>query len=274
VIELSPDQFQRADPLVRNAPINHLFARSVIERKVAGKVWVDRHADPSLAHILHPYGMSLLVGDAAEVPAGNLRTHILGTCTGVDDQWMQASPAALWPILDGLFGLEPRATEDPPGGLRVQRYGRANFRFDPSCYASKRLSVQVPEDCSFHPLTAGEYALADIAVSPHKFWSNAAQFLTHGGGWYLEKGGQLVSMAFCSFRFDDQFEIGIETRAEYRGQGYALHAACKLIDQCIAQGLEPVWSCRKENRGSYFLAQALGFQPTVVVPYYRLPGTG
>lgn len=121
-------------------------------------------------------------------------------------------------------------------------------------------------------LRATEFALPDIDVSPHKFWTSADQFLAHGGGWCLERDGQLASMAFCSFRFDHQLEIGVETRAKYRGQHYAFYAACALIDQCISQGLEPIWSCRKENKGSYKLALALGFEATVEIPYYRLPG--
>ena len=39
-------------------------------------------------------------------------------------------------------------------------------------------------------------------------------------------------------------------RRVYRGQHCAFYAACALIDQCISQGLEPIWSCRKENKGS------------------------
>jgi hypothetical protein len=34
--------------------------------------------------------------------------------------------------------------------------------------------------------------------------------------------------------------------------------------------LEPVWACRLENDGSYKLAQKLGFEPVLEIPYYRL----
>jgi RimJ/RimL family protein N-acetyltransferase len=116
-----------------------------------------------------------------------------------------------------------------------------------------------------------DFALSDIGVSPHKFWRDAEQFLSRGGGWCIEHAGGVVAMAFTSFRFGAQLEIGIETRAAYRGQGLAVHAACALLDQCVTLGLEPVWSCRKENQGSYNLAKSLGFQPTIEAPYYHLP---
>ena len=183
-----------------------------------------------------------------------------------------ASPAALLPLLDELLDIEWPAPNQQPGGARFQRYTRSNFQFNPARHALKRNLMSPPEDATLRPLHAAEFALPDIAVSPHKFWNTADQFLAHGGGWGIERDGQLAAMAFSSFQFDRQLEIGVETRAQYRGRGYALHAACALIDQCIALGLEPIWACRKENTGSYKLAQALGFEPTIEIPYYRLPG--
>jgi RimJ/RimL family protein N-acetyltransferase len=272
MVELQPDRFHALLPALRRVPINHLFARSVLEQDVQGSVWVDQPDDPSLIHVIHPYGMTLLFGDAKQTSPAALKAHFLSQASKPADRWLQAEPGPLSPLLDQLLDVEWTMPEQPPGGPRVQRYTRANFRFVPARYAEKRRLISPPEHSKTRPLLAQEFALPDISVSPQKFWRSADQFLARGGGWGLEVEGSLASMAFCSFRFDDQLEIGVETRAEYRGRGYALHAACALIDECIAQDLEPVWSCRKENKASYRLAQALGFEPGIEIPYYRLPG--
>lgn len=273
MFELQPDRFHSLLPSMRRVPINHLFARSVLEQEVQGRVWTDRPGNPSLIHVVHPYGMTLLFGDAPQTPPGELKAHLLALGSKAADKWLQAEPGPLVPLLDQLLDVEWPTPDQPPGGPRVQRYTRSNFRFDPARYAGKRRLISPPDRSRTRPLLAQEFALPDIAVSPHKFWRSAEQFLARGGGWCLELDGRLASMAFCSFRFDRQLEIGVETRAEYRGRGYALHVACALIDECVAQCLEPVWSCRKENQGSYKLAQALGFEPGIEVPYYRLPGS-
>ena len=78
------------------------------------------------------------------------------------------------------------------------------------------------------------------------------------------------AIAFSATRFDDWLEIGIETRARYRGQGLARAVAVAMIRNCLAGGLTPVWACRKENTGSLKLAQSLGFVITKELPFYRL----
>jgi RimJ/RimL family protein N-acetyltransferase len=273
MLRLQADGYPAVLPALQRVPINHLFARSVLERKVVGQAWVDRAEAPTLAHVIHPYGMTLLFGNADAIDPAVLKAHLLGLGTDGVDRWLQASPQALPPLVDRWLDVAPAAPDEAPGGPRVQLYTRQNFRFDAQCPAAQRDPAPLPAGVRLRPLVAGDFALPDIAVSPHKFWTDAEQFLAHGGGWAVDSDGELAAMAFTSFRFDRQLEIGVETRARHRGRGFARLAARALIDQCRAQDLEPVWACRKENVGSHALALALGFEPTVAVPYYRLPGT-
>jgi L-amino acid N-acyltransferase YncA len=62
----------------------------------------------------------------------------------------------------------------------------------------------------------------------------------------------------------------METIEEYRGKGFAMNICAALIDYCIKNNYEPIWSCRLENIGSYKLAKKLGFELTLKLPYYRL----
>ena len=125
---------------------------------------------------------------------------------------------------------------------------------------------------TLRPMTEADFGLADLSVSPQCFWRDARQFLQGGGGWCVVQGNEVAAMAFSSFRFGNELEIGVETRAGFRRRRLAQLAAAALIDTCLTQRLKPVWACRKENGASYALAQRLGFVPTAEIPYFRLPG--
>lgn len=80
-----------------------------------------------------------------------------------------------------------------------------------------------------------------------------------------------ISTAFAAYVIGNKFEIGIETREEFRGQGYAESVCSHMIDYCLEKGYEPVWGCNSGNTGSWKLANKLGFEEVARRPYYRLP---
>ena len=108
------------------------------------------------------------------------------------------------------------------------------------------------------------------SVTPRYFWESEDDFIENGVGFSLFEQGALAATAFSSFVHDDQLELGIETLPAFRGKGYASTVCAALLDYCIENEFEPIWSCRLENIGSYQLAQKIGFVPTIEVPYYRL----
>jgi RimJ/RimL family protein N-acetyltransferase len=108
------------------------------------------------------------------------------------------------------------------------------------------------------------------SVVPANFWDNAATFLERGVGFSLFHKGKLATTAFSSFIMDDKLELGMETVPAFRGKGFAQYTCARLIDYSLENNYEPIWACRLENKGSFFLAQKLGFEPTLEIPYYRL----
>ena len=108
------------------------------------------------------------------------------------------------------------------------------------------------------------------SVVPKYFWRDAEQFHTQGVGFSLFYDNKLASTAYSAFITKTQLEIGIQTNEIFRGKGFALLTCATLIDYSLAHYLEPVWSCKFENTGSYLLAQKLGFEPIHYHPFYRL----
>ena len=107
-------------------------------------------------------------------------------------------------------------------------------------------------------------------VIPLNFWNNATEFLENAIGYSTYCKNELACTAFASFILGNFLELGMETRPKFRGKGLARYTCSKLIDYCLANNYEPVWACRLENIGSYRLAQSLGFDDVLQVPYYRL----
>lgn len=271
MIELAREAFSGLLPTLLGLPINHLFVRAVLERCVEGWVWVDDVQNPALVHVIHPYGMTLLFGDTAAVSKEALSQHLHVQACSAADRWMQIFPANQAPRVRELLQAEVAEANSPPAGPKPQQFTRANFRFDAGRYAAKEFSRQAPEGLTLRPMTEADFALAGLSVSPPCFWRDAQQFLQGGGGWCVAQGKEVAAMAFASFRFGNELEIGVETRSDFRRRGLAQIAAAALIDACLAQRLEPVWACRKENLASYALAQRLGFVPSAEIPYFRLP---
>ena len=107
-------------------------------------------------------------------------------------------------------------------------------------------------------------------VIPRYFWRGAEHFANDGIGFSMLIDGMAASTAFAAFMHGKQLEMGIETVVQHRGMGYAEHACKALIEYCLENGYEPIWSCRLENTGSFNLAMKLGFEPELYAPYYQL----
>lgn len=256
--EIPPAGFAEFLPWLNDLPINELFARSVLRGRVSGRVWVDRRQDPRLLHILHPYGMSLLVGQLPPQTPPALVKHLLG-----HEQWLQ-----IWPATGAEALIEALVTASTG---KVQRFVRSNFRFDARIHAAQRRGLKAPSEVGLVRMDGGHFTGLELSVSPRAFWRDAAHFTREGLGFCTIEDGEPSAAAFSAFLIDGELEIGIETLPERRGRGHAQWAACALIEACLQRRLTPVWSCRRENTASWRLAQKLGFVPTRELPYLRIP---
>ncbi|MDR2898220.1 MAG: GNAT family N-acetyltransferase, partial [Spirochaetaceae bacterium] len=270
MILLDKKQYSKVVEFLQSVTINNLFARSVVEQKVSGKIFVDNTDNPQTFYVLHPYGMSLLFGDwtntefnnrfkAYALDGHNSRSHI---------EWMQTFPDEWNDTLFDLLGdkLIPSDGNTTDIGV-VELNTRVNFKFNRETYMNRqKLDTSQVE---IRQTDAHAYHNMPGTVVPKYFWDSGTDFFEQGIGFSLFYNTQLASMAFSSYIHDDKLEIGIETAPQFRKKGYAEMVCSAMIEYCIANAYEPVWSCRLENTGSYMLAQKLGFEPTTNKPYYR-----
>ena len=274
MILLSPDQYYKADSLIKEVTFNNLFARAVIDRRVSGRVYADEANNPKTFYIVHSYGMSLLVGDhTSQVFTNVFKNYALNTNGNRNShEWMQVYPAAWEAVLKDLFQETLISSADNINHLTngiIELNTRVNFRFNSEMYLSNN---QPAADPKIRIVQDNEtvYDRMKGSVVPRYFWDSPQDFVQNGVAYCLYYDGQLAATAFSSFVEGAQLELGIETVPEFRGKGFAQKVCAALINYCLDHDLEPVWACRLENTGSYKLAQKLGFEPALSLPYYRL----
>ncbi|MEF2966413.1 GNAT family N-acetyltransferase [Paenibacillus sp. M1] len=265
MIRLEDKDYGKVAEQLRSIPINTLFAQAVLTGQVRGTVYADNAENPGAFYIVNPYGMSLLFGKSGDDDFREaLKNYLLNAGQARQAaEWLQAYPDEWNFFIAELAGSEQNRDR------KITEYSRINFNFDRQTYESAA-SRAVPGLHTIVPTTKEMFHQLSGSVSPKNFWIDADEFLGRGKGFSLIEDGEAVSTAFGAFRIGEQLEIGIETAEQARGKGYAFHVSMALIEYCLRNGLEPVWSCRRENEASYLLAQKVGFVPTIRLPYYHL----
>lgn len=274
---LPVNKYESALPALKKVHINNLFARSVIENHVRGRVFVDDIARPRAFYVVHPYGMSLLYGDIEDdFLKSELRDYLLGK-NGLREsgEFLQVFPSDLEGRIDALLGRSlgtPEESGEPADpSPPVVKHKRINFRFVPERYARAREKLNLKAH-AFQRIDEDMFSNICGSVVPKRFWDDASDFRQKGIGFSLLKNGRIAASSFSSFVHDNMLELGMETEPEYRRKGFGSLITAKLIDYCLERNLEPIWACRDGNRASYNLAVKMGFEPAAYLPYYELAG--
>lgn len=246
---------------VMKVPFNMLMARSVISGHVDGRVFVDSPDTPQSSYIVHPYGMTYLCGHSGnETFNEELFDYFASkSFTRKKDEWLQAYPRD-WDIVMNRLVDEHMAA----------MYSRLNFKFDKKIFYDEYNRTDISQ---YEVIPTPTDMLFNISgsVVPKEYWKSPQQFEEIAKAFSVVIDGKPVSTAFTSARHDDKLEIGIETDKEYQGKGFGYLACAKLIEYCLENNLEPVWSCRYENTASVNLCKKLGFIETLRMPYYYIP---
>jgi hypothetical protein len=271
---LHPKDYGLVTSPINQVSFNNLFVRSVVEQKVSGKVFVDNPADPKTFYVVHPYGMSLLFGDAtnAEFNRKFLDYSLNVHRTRDKHEWLQAHPAQWDKVLTDLYSdvlVESQNNSDGVESGIIELNTRVHFKFNPSKYLQNKTKT-LPQRCEIVRTDKKLFNAMPGAVIPRHFWDSYEDFSKIGAGFTVLCNQEMASTAFSAFVIDDKLELGIESLPHFRGNGLAQIACSALIDHSLDHKLDPVWACRLENKGSLLLAEKLGFEVCNKVPYYRL----
>jgi len=274
MILLDKNEYCKVIDLFKTVPFNTLVPQAVLDDHIFGKIFVNDKEDPSTFLIVHPYGLSLLLGSTENEDFNQWLVGFLHNKENYRKKydWLQAYPdewnAKLHSLPNVKMAKINLEEEDAEDGVIVENT-RVNFNFNVKKFQKSKNKIS---DKGLHIARTDRemYRSMSGAVLPKYFWKSEDHFINSGVGFSLMTYGNQASMAFSTFITDNILEIGIETVEKYQGNGYATHTCIALIDYCIENDYEPVWSCRKENAGSFYLATKLGFEPTLYFPCYKL----
>ena len=269
MIELPENEYDKVkDPLAR-VQMNTLFVRTVVERAVSGKVYVDDSRNPQAFYVAHPYGMSMLFGAAGN---GSFNSRLIDYLLNPPIRRVRPEQLLVFPeiwheVLSSLPGHSRNS--DVESGI-VTKGVRINFKFNLERYFSLKMHYPVAP-VSIVRTDRDLFEAINGVVVPKYFWRDADHFSRNGIGFTAIENNEPASTALSSFIRDGQLELGIETAEKYRGRNFALAVCAALVDYCLANGYEPVWACREDNTPSYRLALKLGFEPVLSISYYHFP---
>jgi GNAT superfamily N-acetyltransferase len=274
MILLHNNKYEKVTKPLSEVTFNNLFARSVIEKKVIGSIYVDNTENPRTFYINHPYGMSLLFGETDNNDFNSwLIDYALNTYKVRDKyEWLQAFPDSWNKKISELFGnnlIKSSDNIDNKKNYKIEENIRVNFKFNKEKYLDFK-SKNNNNVCNIIRTDKVMYENMQGSVVPKYFWKDAEHFFSCGIGYSVVFENNVISTAYSAFIHDSQLELGIETIEGFRGKGFAMQVCSALINYCINNGYEPIWACRLENVSSYKLAQKLGFEPTAYIPFYRL----
>jgi hypothetical protein len=274
MILLDKNEYWKIKAPLEQLPINTFFALAVVEKQLTGTIYVDNTEHPETFYIIHPYGMSLLFSNTNnDVVNSFLFDRFLNKNKARDKyEWLQVFPDEWNTKVEALLGhklIDSDSLAEETGQEIVVKFHRANFRFNRDKYLKYRSTLK---ENKFKIVRTDKEIFDKMTgtVIPKYFWDNADDFVNNGIGFTLIHEGMAASTAYAAYLHDNFLELGIESAEPFWGKGFAILTCSALIDYCLRNGLEPVWSCRKENTGSYLLAQKLGFEPTLTIPFYRL----
>ncbi len=271
MILLPPHHYHLVREPLSWVDVNVLFAYSVVNRDVQGKIFVDKLDAPTVFYIVHPYGMSLLLGDTNNDSFNEaLKVYLCNQDeTRKKPEWLQVYPRVWESVLERL--VSSYLCFDGIHHQKISVMERLNFEFSYEKYSAQKEVIDLGKNAIIQT-DETLYSAIKGSVIPSRFWDSYRSFEKSSIGFSLvdEKGCPL-STAFCSFLSHEQLELGIETDAYYCGRGYAYVVCSALIEYCIQQYLVPIWACSSANLGSQKLAEKLGFSILTRRPYYQLP---
>lgn len=252
-----------------------MFARSVLEKHVKGKVFIDDIENPNTFYIVHLSGMSLLYGKLNDIfLTTHLRDYLLGL-GGLREsvESLQVVPGELEKKIDCVLDKSMCFQDEFSGNnnrcYKVVKDKRRNFKFNKKKFIIAQEKLNLAQH-QFKNVDVTLFERIKGSAVPNQFWDSAISFTNYGIGFSIIHKNILVATAFSSFIHEGMLEIGVETLSQYQKKGFGSIVCAKLISYCLKNNLEPVWSCRYGNIGSVGLAKKIGFEPTVNIPYYEL----
>lgn len=177
---LDAKDYLEATDALSKVTFNNLFARSIVEHKVTGKIFVDDKQNPQTFYIGHPYGMTLLLGKSDNCYFNEqFKSYALNLSRQrTDFEWMQVFPNNWNDVLQKLFDGYLIQSKDNIQSICkgvIELHTRINFKFKPEKYSRQKKNVLNP-GIVIKKVDREMFQKMKGSVVPSHFWDSADDF--------------------------------------------------------------------------------------------------
>jgi RimJ/RimL family protein N-acetyltransferase len=239
MIELKPSEFAVVVPLFSDIEHSVPIVFSVLEGTAAGRVFADRADQPRSAFLAVSGAFSYVVGHETGDAFGRKLVALLF------DNLLPSQEEQEFVLFAFTDGWRKKLDQllAPKGAIRIYRKA---FTWDADRAPGWRLW--------------GDRVPAGYRMEPTALAGGDPRF-----GVRLLKADEVVGECTSVFVGRGEAEIDIHTDENHRNLGLGTLTASAFLEECLARGLRPSWTCWPEREASIALAKKLGFVETADV---------
>lgn len=220
---------------------------------------------PETVHSIHLLARDLCRAYVAGDPAHYEGAIVQATAWPEEPAGFGSDARVLWELLQEVEGwiclLVDAECARPLGEIIEAEMGRGVWTLDDVNHALSE-PARVYEDGAVRRLTPADAGLLEAAPLELRssLWPGPRELLDEGIVACAILSGEIVATALTTAYSDRYADIGVYTREEVRGRGYATAAASQVARGVQQGGRVPVWGAGGHNAASLRVARKLGFR--------------
>lgn len=255
MIKLNKNQIKKILPMYNDhiaQELEYAYKEEAPFGKVDINVYADEEDKPNVILILGGFAGTALYGDTGSSENNHEIKKLILDSTGDDgnDIWLSLYSPNWESKLDELFN-----------GFSIRKDNRLIYRLNNEKFQYHiNWQERIPNGYIMKKYNSSSYEFIEKRNWQDFWYPESERF-----GYFLTNDDEIVSE--CTSVWVEKtgietgcVEIGIETKEQYRGRGYAALTAAAFISDCLSKNLIPVWCCWQSTPNSKELAEKLGFE--------------
>ncbi len=243
--QLNNQEYSKINHLVKDIEHNHVVINAVVNGMTPGKIIVDDKNEPKSALVYQQDGFYYLISPNCDLEFLKSFHNLLFEEWKIDILELFFYPNQLFDEIKHILG-----------NRKFISFNRHEYRLNQQRF--KQVSIK-KLDSSYHLVKMNKEIIEQFGISLDT-WKSVDDFIKKGLGYCIINNDEVISKCLSYFQHDNQLELGVDTKEDYRKQGLASIVCSTLIKDALHCHQDVSWSCWQFNEASNMLAKKLGFE--------------